>query len=122
MRSDRKKCCKSMGSVENPDAIVCPYHYYGCTEPSCLFNEFFVPDQACFGITGIPWEKCPGHRRAIEIAICDESIDIAIRIWMEDVFIKNQRRPPPPEITEFLYGNSAEMEEPPTSWLGVKDV
>lgn len=91
-----------MSAVENPKPFICPYADNRCTEFACVYNKIFVPSQSGAGVFGVPIPKCPFLKSVIRAAMLDETIDIAHRIWMEDVFIKEKFRFPPPELAKLF--------------------
>lgn len=96
MKFKHEKGRSPMMPVKNFNSVKRSHCDNGCTEVTYCFNVRHVPSQALPGLFGIPTEKC----LYIIDAIRDENIEIGVRNWMEDVFIKKIRRELPPELTE----------------------
>jgi len=54
--------------------------------------------------------------------IADEKLDIAIRIWVKEVFVEKKRRPVPPQITEILKREAAKEYLPTRLLCRIEDI
>lgn len=111
-----------MSTIKNSESFPCFYTDNGCIEFSRLYHGKHEVGHKFPGVRGIPLESCVAYKTFIGLAILDESIDVSIRIWMEDVSLKDQLRPFPPKLLELFERKAAKMPEPSPLRLGVKDV
>ena len=90
-----------MRPIKYSETVKCDHHNYGCKEASCPLNVLHVPSEPFFTVLDIPHSVC---LYTLDM-IANEKLDIAIRVWVEDVFVKKKRRSIPPEISKLLKRN-----------------
>jgi len=117
MKSESKKSSRSMNAIKYSETVKCHHHNYGCNESSCPLNILHVPQESCFAIHDIPSERC---FYTLDM-IANQKLDVAIRNWVEDVFVKRKRIDVPPQITELLKGKLAKETNPSSSPSRIMD-
>jgi len=87
-----------MMTIKYPESggSVCDYN--GCTEVSCPANDLYLRVNTHFRLGEVITGRCP---RIIEYC-ADKRINVALRVWVKDVFIDKKRVPLPPEIDELV--------------------
>lgn len=81
-----------------------------------FFYYVSMPNHTFSGVSRVRWRECRPFK------MMNKPLDVSIRIWMEDVFVKRQFRTAPPELVELFDGKAAEMIEPSALRPGVEDV
>ena len=106
-----------MMPIEYSKRVVCSYKNYGCHEIACPLNIGHMPKKPFFRIGEIDTNKC---LRTLDM-IADETINVEIRNWMKAVFVEGKHIPPPLELCKLIQRQAAEMVEPTSTRLLVKN-